>query len=99
VANNDALLWIGELQEINHTRFSQVKIKARCPRESDGIFNWTSLAILSATMRRGFDFCLLLFDILMTQECMIENIFPHLTTWQSKGDFWSAWNIKQLAKT
>ena len=26
-------------------------------------------------------------DILMTWECMIENIFPHLTTQQSKGDF------------
>jgi hypothetical protein len=80
-------------------QFLASKNQDKMPRESDDIFNWTSLAILSATMRRGFDFCLLPFDILMTRECMIENIFPHLTTWQSKGDFWPAWNIKQLAKT
>jgi hypothetical protein len=29
-------------------------------------------------MRRGFDFRLLPLDILMTQQCEIENIFPHL---------------------
>jgi hypothetical protein len=38
-------------------------------------------------MRRGFDFRLLPFDILKTLESMIENIFPHLTTRQSKGVF------------
>ena len=44
---NDALLWTGELREINH---------ARCTWESDNVFNWTTLAILSATMRLRHDF-------------------------------------------
>jgi hypothetical protein len=30
---------------------------------------------------------------------MSENIFPHLTIQQSKGDFFHAWNIKLSTKT
>ena len=63
------------------------------------VFNSTPVAILSATMRLRNDFRLLPLDILVTQECMSENIFPHLTTRQSKGDFFHAWNIKLSTKT
>jgi hypothetical protein len=78
---NDALHWIGELQEIDPTSFSQVKINARYTQKSDDVFNLTSpLAILNATMRCGFDFRLLPLDILVMRECKIENIFPHLST-------------------
>ena len=89
-------LW--ELRGINLTSFSRIKIKARCTQESNGVFNLIPLA-LSATRRCDFDFHLLPLDILMTLECMIENIFPHLTTWQSKGVYYQAWNIKLSAKT
>ena len=78
---------IRKLREIDPTSFLQVKIKARYMRESNGVFTSTSLASLSATMRSGFDFRLLPLNILMTQECEIENIFPHLSMRQSKGNF------------
>ncbi len=90
-------LW--ELQESDLTSFSRIKIKVRCMRESDDVFTLTPLESLSATMRHDFTFCLLPLDILVTRECMIENIFPHLTTRQSKGDFFHAWNIKLSTKT
>ena len=63
---NDALHWIGELQEIDPTSFSRVKIKARYTRKGDDVFDSTTLAILYATMRHGFDFRLLPLDILVT---------------------------------
>jgi hypothetical protein len=53
---NDTLHWMGELQEIDPTSFLQVKIKVRYNRKSNDVFNLTSLAILNATMRHGFDF-------------------------------------------
>ncbi len=77
---NDALHWIGELQEIDPTSFSRVKIKARYTRKGDDVFDSTTLAILNATMRHGFDFRLLPLDILVTWECEIENNIPHLST-------------------
>ena len=58
-----------------------------------------SRLILSATMRLQNDFRLLPLDILVTRECKIENIFPRLTTRESKWDFFHAWNIKLLTKT
>jgi hypothetical protein len=57
------------------------------------------LSQFNATMRRGFDFRLLPLEILVTRECEIENIFPHLSTRRSKEQLWPAWNIKLLAKT
>ena len=63
---NDALHWIGELREINPTSFSRVKIKARYTQKGDDVFDSTTLAILNATMRHGFDFRLLPLDILVT---------------------------------
>ena len=49
-------------------------------------------------MRSGFDFRLLPVNILVTRECEIENIFPHLSTRRSKEQLWPAWNIKLSAK-
>jgi hypothetical protein len=83
------LHWFGKSREIDPTSFSQEKIKARNTRKSDNIFNSTPLAIFSAKMRLQNGFRLLPLDILMTREFMIENIFPHLTTRQSKGDFFT----------
>jgi hypothetical protein len=68
------LLLVGfGISEIDHSSFSQVKIKARYTRKSDNIFNSTPLAILSATMRLRNDFRLLPLDILVTRECMIKH--------------------------
>ncbi len=85
---------IRKLQEIDPTSFLQVKVKARFTRKSDDVFNLTPLAILNARMRRGFDFRLLPLDILVTRECEIENIFPHLSTRINKVQLSQAWNIK-----
>jgi hypothetical protein len=71
-------------------------IPSRYTQKSVDVFNSTPLAILHATMRH---FRLLPLDILVTWECEIENVFPHLSTWWSKEQLWSAWNIKLLAKT
>jgi hypothetical protein len=82
---NDALLWTAELQEIDHTSFSRMKIKARNNRKRNDVFNSTPLAILSATRRRWNDFC----STFSWRKCEIENIFPHLSTRRSKGDFFT----------
>jgi hypothetical protein len=42
---------------------------------ASSIFNLTPLAIVSATMRHDFDFCLILLDILVKLECMVESFF------------------------
>jgi hypothetical protein len=68
--------------------------KGEIQAEENDVFNLTPLAIHNATMRREFDFHLLPLGTLVTQECEIENIFPHLSTQRSKEQLSQAWNIK-----
>jgi hypothetical protein len=55
-------------------QFPESENQSKMHQESNNIFNWTSLIIISVLVRH-FDFCLFSLDILVTQDCMIENIF------------------------